>query len=328
MAQPKVYIDPKHKIKSQGKIVDPVSLRQQFVDEVQSLKIQSRRLKNKLMNNKHLVIFIHGFRNNETQMHDRSAYLDQQLGTDKVITTAFNWESCCPSLGISSMLYGYLKDQAFAKKIGEYFAFYLEEIRKPDIHQFEQVDIVAHSMGNHILVHSITHCAANKTLDVFEDSNIIAVAPDAEKEHYILAAECLTDEDEPIASKWIHFWNRWDGALIASKYVNVSNRAGAGHVNVSSPHFQSWQWEKKWPFDHGYIGNILDDDGKFKNKILKWLKLNDPQMSQVIDDDHKAEHQREVCYAHHVMFHFCSMQLIWYTVYIDGKYQKIQQYME
>ena len=260
------------------------SLRKSIIKQVHDLKSKAKKWEDSLTNNQHLIIFIHGFNNTELQMNDRSAYLDQQLGTDKVITTDFNWESCC-----SLSLEKYREDQKTATKIAEYFAFYLEEIRKEDdIHTFKQVDIFAHSMGNHILVNSILNCYENKKLNLFKDSNIIAVAPDVKKTDYVSAAGYLADAKCPIVSKWIHFWNKWDKALLlsASKFANSSVRAGAVDINIDGQYFESFEWDQGM-FSHGYIGQILDKDCKFKTVILETLKLGSSE-----DDSKENDTQR------------------------------------
>ena len=260
---------------------DQSSLRDLIVKDVRNIKLKSKKWKDSLTNNGHLIIFIHGFNNTELEMKDRGSYLDQQLGTDKVITTEFNWESCCS-------IKKYMKDQDTATKIAEYFVLYLEEIRKDEIHTFKQVDIFAHSMGNHILINSILHCYKNKKLNLFKDCNIIAVAPDVEKQDYLSAAGYLSDKDTPIISKWIHFWNKWDKALLlsASTFVNSSVRAGAVDLKIDGKYFESYEWDKGM-FSHGYIGEILDKDCKFRTILLETLNLS-------ISDDTEESKQSEV----------------------------------
>ena len=290
MAQPKQYIEPKHIIKPDKIDDNHEQLQANIIDEVQNLKIKTRKLKDSLTNNEHLIIFIHGFNNSELQMHERSAYLDQKFGTDQVITTAFNWGSYCSVIQ-------YWKDQKAATKCAKYFALFMEEIRKSDIHEFKQVDIVAHSMGNHILVQTIMHCYEKEKLHIFGQCNIIAVAPDAEKEEYRAAVKHLVNVESPIISSWFHYWNTRDGALFASKFANMkkfklSVRAGSGHCNIGSEKFKSIQWEKESFLNHGYVGNILDKDHEFKADLFRRLKLK----MQVEDDEKQQDNDVRILF--------------------------------
>ena len=273
------YAGPKYKINPDVLTPDE-KLRPQIVEEVESLKSNtkdaSRELK--IINDKHLIIFIHGYNNTEREMHERAKYLDEQFGSEHVITTAFNWISY-------ANIFGYWGDKTRAKRCAKYFAFYMEEIRKSDIHNFEQIDIICHSMGNQILVKSIIYCQNENKLDLFSGCNIIAVAPDVSKEEYRAAIKLVVDTDskpDSIVSNWIHYWNDNDGPLFLSKFANMeiskggiklSRIAGSGHCNIGSSRFKSIQWEKESFLNHGYVGNILDKDHEFKNELFRRLNL-------------------------------------------------------
>ena len=281
MSVPKIYCNPRHIIKP-GQINDD-----NIIYEVNKLKERTRKLKGVLTNCDHLIIFIHGFNNNELEMHERAAYLDQKFGTDQVVTTAFNWSSC-------SNIINYWKDQETATKCAKYFTLYMEEIRKSNIHKFKQVDIVAHSMGNHILIQTIMYCHQQKKLSIFHKCNIIALATDVEKKEYIAAIKYLVNDELPIISSWFHYWNGSDGALFLSKFANMTKfkfslRAGATHVNIFSTKFKSIQLENESFVNHGHVTNIFDNDNEFKNYLFKRLKFKMP-----VEDDRKQQ-DNQVC---------------------------------
>ena len=173
-------------------------------------------------------------------------------------------------------IFGYKADQKYSEKCVEYFAFYLQQLRKYDIHQFTQIDIIAHSMGNHILIKTILHCLSNNELNLFKECNIICVAADADKDEYHLAIKCLIQSK--IIKKWFHYWNNMDYALLLSNVANkkIFGRAGQGPIDddINDDRVESIKWTKNAIKNgHSYINNIFDTDDDSKTNVSILEKL-------------------------------------------------------
>ena len=203
-----------------------------------------------LEKNDHLIIFIHGYNNDFKDIAKRVIQMDDSLGTNKIITTAFNWKSV-------GKLFGYKDDKKTAKKCDIYFSKFIQYIRNTK--QFKKIDIVAHSMGNYILCNSISYCKKNNELKLFENCKFICIAADVGIKKYINTINIVKNIN---GLKWIHYWNPFDFVLLASeKIMNDEDRAGQQDIK------HTFITPIKWPTllnIHGYM-----DDVKFKQDMTK-----------------------------------------------------------
>eukprot|EP00485_Elphidium_margaritaceum_P014506 CAMPEP_0202729810 /NCGR_PEP_ID=MMETSP1385-20130828/186323_1 /ASSEMBLY_ACC=CAM_ASM_000861 /TAXON_ID=933848 /ORGANISM="Elphidium margaritaceum" /LENGTH=493 /DNA_ID=CAMNT_0049396081 /DNA_START=28 /DNA_END=1507 /DNA_ORIENTATION=+ len=210
-----------------------------ILKEIYALQQKAKQLhiaSNGAQKTDHLVIFIHGYNNSEYEMNVRASGIDIRLGTSQVITTAFNWSSY-------ASLLKYQGDQARAEKLSKHFVFYLKQLREGLHHQFSQIDIICHSMGNFILTRSILHCRDNNQLSLFSKCNIVCVAADVPFDMYQTAITAVKFQ----ISTWTHYYNKFDKALLASKLCNKDKlRAGQTACTVQYENkIMSSHWKKQ-----------------------------------------------------------------------------------
>ena len=228
----------------------------------------------------HVIIYIHGFDNSEEDMKKRSKLLDDALGTRQLISTSLNWKS-------QDSVMGYKEDQKCAEKLAQYLCQYLTTIRETEIFKDKQINIIAHSMGNHLLCQGI-NAATEKQLDVFKGVNIVCFAADESVEEYEKAIGNLNE----IVQSWTHWWYERDNALWASEHIkNHDRRAGRhdisedmnkkGDIKKGADLVQSHEWDSSLKIGletHSYIVNISPNakhfDKNMQDQVRSVLGLN------------------------------------------------------
>ena len=224
----------------------------------------------------HLVIFIHGFENSREQMEARNTLIDNAFGNRKVIATWLNWTS-------KESVLEYKGDQHTVDKLAKYFNDYLEMIQQHPVFQQTQIDIIAHSMGCHLLCKAIQDCPVPQ-LNVYEGVHLLCMAADEELGYYRKA----TMKVSGIATSWTHFFCRSDKALLFSNMVNMTySRAGRSNID-DSDFVTSYQWNPDWTTWiqelrnqdfalHSYIDEILGNECEFKEVIKQTFDMDNKQ---------------------------------------------------
>ena len=216
----------------------------------------------------HVVIYIHGFNNTVENMESTSDTLDKALGSEKLISTSLNWISKHRLIGtVLHPTEPYNADQKCVEKLAPYLKLYLQTIRDDPIFEDKQIDIIAHSMGNHLLCQGIIDAATKKQLHVFDKVNFVCFAADETVEDYKKAIGEVSD----IASSWTHYYCTLDEALHISRWVNLTHgpRAGVQNIEVTDSKGNNFVHSIKWDakildgINHGYIDDIL------KNKEMQ-----------------------------------------------------------
>jgi len=216
----------------------------------------------------HLVIFIHGFKNNEKEMKKRNESIDDALGTQNVITTYLNWTS-------KESVLRYKGDQKTVDRMARYFNDYLEEIERHPVFADKQIHIVSHSMGCHLLCKAIGDCPEHKR-HVYEHINILCMAPDEQIGYY---EKAIAKAKLAKASSWTHFFCKSDLALRCSNVANLTmGRAGTESID-DNEFVDSHEWKPTWvsirkdPTNHSYMDRILEVPNKLQDVIKRNFKL-------------------------------------------------------
>lgn len=160
-------------------------------------------------------------------------------------------------------MFGYGDDLKLVNKLSKYLGYYLQMIRSKRIFKDKQIDIIAHSLGNHLLCKGIIDAAwYGIAADVFKDVNIVCFAADEAVKVYKDAIGKVVG----IASSWTHYWCDSDRALSISSWTNWSGRAGTEPIRVGD-FVKSIQWTNtSWKsLNHGYINEILKDKEMNRN---------------------------------------------------------------
>eukprot|EP01084_Bolivina_argentea_P051882 95373_1 len=213
--------------------------------------------KGKIKNDQHLVIFLHGYNNTANDVDARIYNIDDRLGTNDIMSIAYNWKSV-------GTYWDYLTDKQSSLLCAAYFIQYLAEIRK--LAQFSKIDIIAHSMGNVLLLESLNIAIKKERIDLFEGIHIISAAADVKFSDYV----CTIKKVHLVIGKWTHYYHNWDRALIPSGWFQ-GYRAGLWPIQSSEcPLVQSIQITGvRGLTAHGYI-----DDSDVQNDIKKAIILN------------------------------------------------------
>ena len=228
----------------------------------------------------HVVIYIHGFDNNEKDMKRRSKLLDDALGPKQLISTSLNWNS--NEYSVWEKLSGYKKDQKESTRVAQYLCQYLQTIRNAEIFNDKQIHIIAHSMGNHLLCQGING-ANGEQLDVFNGVNIVCFAADESVEEHEKAIENVCER----VLSWTHWWYSVDKALLASQVKNHDRRAGRhdiskdmnkkGDIKKGADLVKSYEWSTSLKeaisgLDHSYIECISPTDKNFDETMREQVR--------------------------------------------------------
>jgi len=223
----------------------------------------------------HLVIFVHGFNNKAKSIKKRNNRIDEALGTDKVVTTWFNWECKASRFNLKKQYKG---DKEAAIALAKYFVQFLTLVRKQEIFENVQIDIIAHSMGCQLLCEAIKQCKPG----TFCKCSIVCMAADVAADEYkkrVEKLEGIMEKSKP-ACCWSHFWCTEDWALKASNKVNSTDDR-AGQCALKDSPVNSVPCKAKWKdmANHGYIDAILESTDPYykelKANMLKHLRIKE-----------------------------------------------------
>ena len=285
-------------IKQQVDFRKPNSELKQTVEEsVTSIIADTKVAKDnkRIDDDKHLVIFIHGYSNTKEDIKKREDKIDEFLGTKKILTVAFDWKSYATDWE----KWKYKLDKHAAKILAPYFAMFLQQIREKG--PFEQIDIIAHSMGNYLLCKAMNYAMDKKNAKIFKGCNILCAAADVQIKYYKKTAMAMNELDT--VATWTHFYCTRDRALKISKVANVSlknvvtlslsKRAGLSKIdfdfmeNIECDALADLQDDYS---KHSYIDEVISDDsGYMVGHIRKKLGLESGD--EVNQDDEKKNEQ-------------------------------------
>ncbi len=159
------------------------------------------------------IIFIHGFNVAFEEAARRTAQIAFDISFPG-LPLFFSWPS-------DAKLLGYMADREDATWSIAYLEQFLNELKKQtDIKRFH---LIAHSMGNQVLIGALHHIAMKNppTSPLFE--NIILAAPDFDAE---LFEQQIASEVLGLASNWTIYASDKDMALNFSTSVNSTVRLG------------------------------------------------------------------------------------------------------
>ena len=165
----------------------------------------------------HAFIFIHGYNNSFESSALRTAQLFYDLDY-KGVPIMYSWPSTAKSIG-------YFKDGINIEKSTALFETFILDIVKNN--PGKKLNLIAHSMGNRLLVETITQLQKNHPSIKFE--NIIMAAPDVGKNDF------QKNYHEPIIQSAQHvnlYCSKKDKALSLSKILNLQHRLGLADSKI------------------------------------------------------------------------------------------------
>lgn len=165
----------------------------------------------------HLLLFIHGFNNRFSDAAERGALLKRAFGPDTEVLI-WSWPAKREALGLN---YDYDKESATGVQSRELLRRFLKDIQPND--SAKQIDVLAHSMGNVLLLGTLTQLANDGTARSLLGTVTFA-APDVAKDDFIYSL----GEIAGFGTKMTLYACDADWALALSTGVNQFPRAGTG----------------------------------------------------------------------------------------------------
>ncbi len=190
---------------------------------------------------KQVLVFVHGFNNKFEDAVYRFAQIVHDSGTDAV-PVLFTW----PSKG-SPLAYGYDRESS------TYSRNQLEDVLQglcadPSV---GEVSILAHSMGNWLLLESLRQMAIRGGRIPPKIKNVLLAAPDVDID---IAREQIADMG-PVKPNFVLFLSRSDKALELSKKV-WGSKAQLGDIDpMKEPYRSMLQRDKIAVYDLSLIGS-------------------------------------------------------------------------
>lgn len=162
---------------------------------------------------KHLLLVLHGYNVDFNGAAKHAAQIASDLAIDGP-TVFFSWPSRGSALD-------YIPDEATIARSERRFQGFLELLLS--IEGFEAVSVIAHSMGNRLLLAGVKHLALNPNISRF--CQMILAAPDIDSATF---KDSIPDYQK---AKQVHarltlYWNARDKALAASKIAHKAHRIG------------------------------------------------------------------------------------------------------
>jgi esterase/lipase superfamily enzyme len=175
-----------------------------------------------------IAIYIHGYNNDFTDAASAMARLTSGFG-DRIVPVIYSWPS-------RKKLLGYTSDEREVERSAEYFADFLSDllVQLPDA----RIAIIAHSMGNRVLVEGLERLTA-KLPDDKKDQKISAVAlfaADVDRSTY---ADRYVQTVRKRADRIYVYASAKDKALAASRRVHGSEPR-LGQTYPSPPYNDSF----------------------------------------------------------------------------------------
>lgn len=181
------------------------------------------------------LVYIHGYKTKFEEAIIRAAQIGYDLKVEG-ITAAFSW----PSVGST---FGYTADEATIQASEEYLEEFLRTIITTQ--DVENVNILAHSMGNRALIRVLSNFAKDSSLPNKPINQIILAAPDVDVRIFeTLAANYsklstrttlyVSAEDKPLElSGWLHNFQRVGKAPPVSVFPNIDTIA-VDEIDIST----------------------------------------------------------------------------------------------
>lgn len=199
--------------KIKGQSYDPTKyfniLENQNLTKEQFLTLLAKSMENE--NKDQAFIFIHGYNNSFESSALRTAQLFYDLKY-KGIPIMYSWPSTGKAIG-------YFKDGNNIEKSSALFQTFIQDIAEnnPD----KKLNLIAHSMGNRLLVETINNL--QKTHPNIKFENIIMAAPDVGRNDF---RNNYDDQIIESAHKINLYCSKKDKALNLSKFLNFQRRLG------------------------------------------------------------------------------------------------------
>ncbi len=165
------------------------------------------------MNKKDILIFIHGFSNQFDESVRRAGQIAYDLDFPGIAMT-YSW----PSQGSFSVS-NYEKDEIFSNKSIPYLKKFLLDVIKNAPNQ--KINIIAHSMGNRVLVNAIADIENQSEGTVF--NQVILAAPDVNAKIF---KEDILPKMQGKAKKITLYASSEDKALMVSRILHNQSRLG------------------------------------------------------------------------------------------------------
>jgi esterase/lipase superfamily enzyme len=167
------------------------------------------------------LIFVHGFNVSFENAVKRAAQIAYDLEFDGPVLL-FTWPSRGGDTLLSSLIhvFDYTADSKSAEVSADYLRAFLEDIAKQI--GVRKLHVLAHSMGNKVLLDALKDSALKQTLPKLHLGEIILASPDVERARF----GQLTAAIQGLAAKLTLYASRSDKALIASQFFWKSAPAG------------------------------------------------------------------------------------------------------
>ena len=197
--------------------VQPIADRQSFLKSVAGKIARSRH--------KDIFVFVHGYNSSFEAAVERAGQIAADLHMDGV-PIVYSW----PSQGSVS---GYLSD---AKTIAQpqlpadLASFLTDVVRRTGA---SRVHLVAHSMGNRLMLTALQRLAAGPNSPKF--SEVVFAAPDVGQSDFVTALPKIGK----LGTRFTLYASKRDKALLLSRQVNGEVRAGDANALVIRPGLQS-----------------------------------------------------------------------------------------
>lgn len=181
--------------------------------------LTKERFLNTVSSQDDILLFVHGYRNSFKESAIRVA----QLGHDLQFTgrsILFSW----PSEGESA---NYKTDEKAAKQseaaLGEVILALVQSLRTSG-NSDAKIHVIAHSMGNRVLLNSFYNIKAKLNNGEKPFGHIILAAPDMDHKNFGEIYEAVHKRAKTVS----HYFNPNDKALLASRLIHLDSRVGQG----------------------------------------------------------------------------------------------------
>jgi hypothetical protein len=166
---------------------------------------------------KFLTVFVHGYCNSNADARRRAEALSQSLNSHVI---PFLWPSANSPLA-------YRRDLANAEFAASYLKFFILELAAEfQARNIEppKLQLIAHSMGNYIVVRALEAFVVTPNIDL----HVVSIAADVEHNDYTRVTQKVELRDV----KWVSYYNPHDRVLHLSRLVNLSASSRAGLKKV------------------------------------------------------------------------------------------------
>ncbi|WP_375753703.1 alpha/beta hydrolase [Vibrio sp. HN007] len=160
-----------------------------------------------------LIVYIHGYNVAFKSAIKRTAQMAYDFNYSGV-PVLFSWPS-------NASLLDYASDREDAVWSATYLAEFLTKLKTS--HPEANIHIVAHSMGNQVLLHALNELSLSDEGKTLRFGSVILAAPDVDSEWFKYQVGPRIGK---LAANWAVYTSENDGALIASEKVNQAKRLG------------------------------------------------------------------------------------------------------